>query len=210
VSFVPDDRSSYEPSSRTVHLDVTKAPLTVTVKDATRSYGDVNPDFAVAYGGFRAGDSAASLGGSLQFATLAGPASPVGAYAVAASGLSSADYAIAFVDGTVKVVRSKVVVTASDVSLDRSDKARKITFTATVTNATTGAPVSGVPVTFTVTRKNGTTLECTDESGPAGVATCRTGAVKSSAFPRQSSIAVVSAATRNLAAGTETARLTVR
>src|SRR5204863_6462802 len=87
-------------------LDITKAALSVTVdsNDATaaidhftKTYGDPNPSFGVRYVGFVAGDTPASLGGTLTYTTLAGTNSPVGVYSVTPGGLTSSNYTITFV-----------------------------------------------------------------------------------------------------------------
>jgi hypothetical protein len=85
-------------------LTVTKAPLTVTTKDATKVYGAANPTFDVSYSGLVNGDTAASLGGTLAFDTTATASSPVGSYDVTPKGLTSNNYNISFVKGTLKVV----------------------------------------------------------------------------------------------------------
>ena len=84
-------------------LSVTPAPLTVTAADAGRVYGQPNPAFTATYGGFAIGDSLGTLGGTLSFSTLATAASPVGSYAISPSGLSSNDYTITFVSGTLAI-----------------------------------------------------------------------------------------------------------
>jgi VCBS repeat-containing protein len=73
-------------------LAVTKATLAVTVIHATRTYASANPAFAATYTGFVNGEDATALAGSLVFSTDADVDSPVGTYAVTASGLTSANY----------------------------------------------------------------------------------------------------------------------
>jgi filamentous hemagglutinin family protein len=95
-------------------LTVDPAPLTVTANDASRAYGAANPNFTARYSGFVLGEDAGDLGGALRFTTAARAASPVGTYAVTPSGLTSANYRIAFADGTLTVGRATLVVTAND------------------------------------------------------------------------------------------------
>src|SRR5204863_344461 len=70
-------------------LTVTKASLTGTAEDKTRSYGAGNPALTVSYAGFVNGDTSASLGGTLSVTTAATAASPVGTYPITASGQTS-------------------------------------------------------------------------------------------------------------------------
>ncbi|WP_337875532.1 MBG domain-containing protein [Elioraea sp.] len=95
-------------------LTVTPAPLTVTANDATRTYGAANPAFSATYAGFVLGEGPGVLGGTLTFATPATPGSPVGGYAITPSGLTSGNYAITFVPGTLTVTPAPLTVTAND------------------------------------------------------------------------------------------------
>ncbi len=97
-------------------LTVDKAALTVTATDASRTYGAANPTLGATYAGFVLGQDASVLGGSLGLTTAATQSSNVGAYAINASGLTSGNYAITHVDGTLTVDRAVLTVTANDAS----------------------------------------------------------------------------------------------
>src|SRR5205807_287725 len=101
-------------TSAPLTLTVTPAALTVTAGSASRVYGQANPAFAARYGGFVNGDSASSLGGSLTFSTTAGASSPAGSYAVTPGGLTSGNYRILFVGGTLTVAPAPLTVAADD------------------------------------------------------------------------------------------------
>src|ERR671935_251812 len=92
---------------------VTKAPLSVTADNASKVYGQANPAFTVSYSGFVNGDGPSSLAGTLSFATTATAQSHVGSYDVTPSGLSSSDYNISFVKGTLAVTPAPLTITAS-------------------------------------------------------------------------------------------------
>jgi hypothetical protein len=94
-------------------LNITPAPLTVTVNNASRLTGQPNPAFTVSYNGFVNGDTAASLSGTLSFTTTATQSSPAGTYPINCSGLSSTDYSITFVPGQLTITAP---VCASDAS----------------------------------------------------------------------------------------------
>lgn len=83
---------------------ITPAPLSVAADDATRAFGAPNPPFTASFAGFRLGDTPASLTGTLTFSTPATPASPAGAYPITPDGVTSPNYAIAFIDGTLSVI----------------------------------------------------------------------------------------------------------
>lgn len=83
---------------------ITPAALTVAFVDASKPLGAPLPPLTATLSGFAPGDSLASLTGSLQFLTSATQASPVGVYLVTPSGISSPNYTISFVGGTLTVL----------------------------------------------------------------------------------------------------------
>jgi hypothetical protein len=83
---------------------VTPATLTVTANDATKIQGEANPAFTVSYSGFVLGEGPGVLGGTLSFSTQATTTSPPGSYAITPAGLTSGNYAIHFVSGTLTVL----------------------------------------------------------------------------------------------------------
>ena len=97
-------------------LTVNPAPLTVTANDATRLYGSPNPVFDATFAGFVLGEGPGVLGGTLGFTTAATPASPVGAYAVTPGGLTSGNYTITFVPGTLTVTPAPLTVNVDEKS----------------------------------------------------------------------------------------------
>src|SRR5207244_7233714 len=95
-------------------LNITPAPLTVTAVNTNKVYAQANPAFSVTYTGLVNGDTPAALSGALSYATTATAASPVGFYVVTPSGLSSGNYSITFVGGTLAITRAALTVTAVD------------------------------------------------------------------------------------------------
>ena len=92
-----------------------KASLTVTAEDKSVVYGKDAPEFTVAYSGFVNGEDAAVLGGALAFECSYTKGSPVTefGYAITAKGLTSGNYDITFVGGTLSVVRAEGQVTVA-------------------------------------------------------------------------------------------------
>jgi RHS repeat-associated protein len=102
----------------TLNQSVAPAPLTVTADDASKVYGSANTAFTVHYAEFVNGEAPASLGGTLTFTTTATAASHVGTYALTPGGLTSSNYAITFVEGTVRVTPAPLTITADDKTKD--------------------------------------------------------------------------------------------
>jgi len=85
-------------------FSVAQAPLTITANNATRPYGANNPAFSASFSGFVNGDTSSVLAGLLGCTTNAVTSSPVGIYPIMCAGLSSPNYAIGFLNGTLSVV----------------------------------------------------------------------------------------------------------
>src|SRR5205814_1670366 len=61
VLFTPNDSAHYDTATRTVTINVSPAPLTVTADDKSKPYGDLLPALTASYSGFVNGDTPASL-----------------------------------------------------------------------------------------------------------------------------------------------------
>ncbi|MFI5379361.1 MAG: CARDB domain-containing protein, partial [Tepidisphaerales bacterium] len=114
-SYGGDTQLGSSSDTTTTTLTVNPAPLTVTVKDASKGYGAPDPTFSAMLTGFVRSESITSLGGLLVLNTNepAGNA-PVGTYAISAAGLSSGNYAITFVPGVLTVSQQPLTITAVD------------------------------------------------------------------------------------------------
>ncbi len=140
-------------------LSITPAPLVITASDASRTYGDANPQFAFTTTGLLNGDSDAVVSG-LSYVTAATAASGIGNYAVTPAGGSAANYALSYAPGTLSVGRANLDVTIADllhpygranpayslaglVGLKNSDTAdviRNLTFSTTTPFSATALP----------------------------------------------------------------------
>ncbi len=81
-------------------LTIGKAPLTITALNQTATHGQPLPALTVSYNGFTNGDTQASLTTLPTAGTTATPSSPVGNYAITASGGVDPNYAITYMPGT--------------------------------------------------------------------------------------------------------------
>ncbi|MCJ9702250.1 filamentous hemagglutinin N-terminal domain-containing protein [Bradyrhizobium sp. SHOUNA76] len=99
-----------------VGLTIDRAPLTITA-NASKTYdGLAFSGGSVAYSGFMNGETASVLSGTLSYGGTAQGAVNAGRYGLTAAGLSSANYAIKFVDGSLTVNKAALTVTANDVT----------------------------------------------------------------------------------------------
>jgi hypothetical protein len=110
------DKDETPSSAAATTLTVAAAPLTVTALDQTKTYGDPLPGspLGVSYVGFVLGQGPASLGGSLTVTTTATAGSHVGTYPIVPGGLTSVDYAVAFVNGQFSVTPARLAIVAND------------------------------------------------------------------------------------------------
>jgi hypothetical protein len=110
-----DETTNYLPtsvSSSTKTIEITGGVLTVRADDKAKTYGAALPMLTATFSGFAPGDDESVLTGTLTLTTEATATSPVGKYAIVASGLSSQNYSIEFVEGSLAVTPAPLTVTA--------------------------------------------------------------------------------------------------
>src|SRR5262249_28297357 len=117
-------------------LSVTPAPLLVKADDKSRAYGQTNPVFTATITGLVNGEATNVLEGDLSFTTAADTNSPIGAYPITPSGLTSTNYSITFSNGTLTVTPFALTVTADNKS--KVYGSANPTFTGTVTGVQNG------------------------------------------------------------------------
>ncbi len=100
--------STFSPGS----LSVTKAPLTATADNLTKTYGSANPAFTISYSGFVNGDTVSAITAPTA-STTATTSSGVGSYAISLSGGSAANYTIGLVNATLTVTKVSLTVAAN-------------------------------------------------------------------------------------------------
>ena len=133
VSFNYSGDTNYAPYSGSTTLTVTPAALTVTVANATRSYGSPNPVFTSTITGALPGDTFTQT-----FFTPATINSLVGIYPITdtLSGPAVANYNVTVVPGTLTITKVNLNITANDAS--RLYGAANPTFTSTITGGLNG------------------------------------------------------------------------
>ncbi|HEU4869649.1 MAG TPA: PxKF domain-containing protein, partial [Pyrinomonadaceae bacterium] len=99
------------PTSASGPGHITAKPLTITADNKSFLFGDPLPPLTVSYNAFIAGEGVGNLGGSLTFtiknaSNVVVPyngSTPSGTYTIIPSGLTSTNYAITFVNGTLTI-----------------------------------------------------------------------------------------------------------
>jgi hypothetical protein len=176
--------SSTYSGSATGTLVIARALLTATTNNGTMVVGSAVPALTASYNGFVPGDSAAVLSGSPVLSTTATSSSPAALYpiTIAQGTLSAANYAFAFINGTMLVSPAATASIAISAKLTGSAGAGyKATVTATnsgagaaanaeLTTASLGSATgSPLPISFgTIAAGGGTSTVVVNIPGSAG------------------------------------------
>lgn len=91
-------------------LVINNVTLTITAENASKIYGEADPEFMVNYSGFINGEDETSLDGSLAITRQIGES--VGTYAISPSGYASSSYTINYIDGSLDIEQAMLRVTA--------------------------------------------------------------------------------------------------
>ena len=143
-------------------LTITKAPLTVGVKNETITEGDAIPAFTLTYSGFRNSDTEATAFTTKPVAkTTATLSSPAGTYPITVSGGEAQNYALTYGQGTLTIEKKiePVTITADNLTMTYGDNVPKLTYKSEgaelngtpslTTTATKTSPVGTYPITVT-------------------------------------------------------------
>jgi len=95
-------------------LTITKASLTATAKNQSRTYGSPNPTFTIIYSGFVNGDTESQLDGIPIGTTSASIISPVGNYTITASGGFDNNYSIIHAPGSLVIGKATLTAIAAN------------------------------------------------------------------------------------------------
>jgi hypothetical protein len=134
----PNYTITYGPAGTTT---INPAALTVTAVGQSRLVGQPNSAFSANFAGFVNGQNQSALGGTLAFTTEATQNSGPGSYPLLPSGLSSPNYVISFVPGTIKVTATPPITpTPTPTPTTTPTKSPTPTPTPTRTNTNTPTP----------------------------------------------------------------------
>ena len=154
-------------ATNTTAFEITKVALTVTAKPKTITYGDAPANAGVSYSGFVNSETSDDLSGTLAYAYNYEQYGNVGTYTITPSGLTSGNYNISFVAGTLTV--NPKVVTSPTITLGETS----FTYDGTEKkpNVTVKDGEKTIPATeYTVSYENNTnvgtaTVKITDKDG---------------------------------------------
>lgn len=109
------DAKNYNVTYNYGTLTVTKAPITATVINSTKNYGDANPSFELAYTGLKNNGVTPSWIAKPVFTTLADSKTSVGEYEVTADGGESLNYIVTrYSPGVLSILKRDLKVKANN------------------------------------------------------------------------------------------------
>jgi Astacin (Peptidase family M12A)/Bacterial Ig-like domain (group 3)/MBG domain (YGX type)/Chitobiase/beta-hexosaminidase C-terminal domain len=139
-------------------LTISKALLTVTANNATRSYGAALPALTYVLSGLVNGDSVSVVTGTPSLVTTAVAKSAVGSYPIAASlgSLKATSYVFQFVSAALNITPATLTVTAANKGIAYGGAIPALTYVLTgflngdtAATATTGVPILSTTATST-------------------------------------------------------------
>ena len=102
-------------------LSVTKAPLTLKAKDASRIYGDENPEFDFSLSGLKNSDDISCISTKPTYTCLSTTTSDCGEYDIVPSNAQAKNYEISYLKGTLTVTQAPLILVASNLSREYGD-----------------------------------------------------------------------------------------
>ncbi|MBB5637749.1 gliding motility-associated-like protein [Pedobacter cryoconitis] len=146
-------------------LTVSKAVLTITADNKSRSYGLNNPPFTLAYSGFVNGDDMNALSAQPAATSTATTTTAPGNYPITVNGAASANYSFNYVNGNLTII----AVSGTNVSnLTTSSGTLSPAFTPANHSYTTSVDNGSDNIRFTVTFDPTATVKINGSTAPNG------------------------------------------
>ena len=121
VAYIPftfaNDDMSFDVDIPYTYI-INPVTLTAKVSDASRLYGDGEPDFSSTYTGFVNNEDVSVLTSNGSYTTTATIMSDVGTYAIMQTGATAQNYVFEYEDGTLTVNKAPLTMTANDKTME--------------------------------------------------------------------------------------------
>ncbi len=115
-------------------LTITKATLTISADNNTKTYGDANPAFTYTVDGLADGENLNDIGVTVSLACAATAASGVGGYDIVATCIGTPEnYDVTYRNGTLTVTKKALLITIDNKAFFSAAGATMPTFTSTIT-----------------------------------------------------------------------------
>ncbi len=111
IDVDPASDNNYAISYVSGVLTINKASLTVKAEDKSRVYNAENPEFTIAYTGFKINEDALTLEEAPIVSTVATEDSPVGQYLIEVTGGVAVNYEFNYINGQLTITKADQVIT---------------------------------------------------------------------------------------------------
>jgi gliding motility-associated-like protein len=108
---------------------VTKALLTVTAENKSKTYGDINPTLSITCSGFKGSDDKRVLNEVPSISTTAVQYSTPGIFSIMPAGGSDDNYLFTYLEGTLTINKASLTFKADDITRDYLTSNPEMTFT---------------------------------------------------------------------------------
>lgn len=108
--------SNYDLTFTGADFTITRAVLTITADDKSKTYGDVNPALTVSYSGFMNGDDENDLTTEADASTVAVTGSDAGTYDITPANAADDNYTFSYVNGTLTIAKADQTITFGSLS----------------------------------------------------------------------------------------------
>ncbi|MDN3583363.1 MBG domain-containing protein [Mucilaginibacter flavus] len=141
--------SNYTLTYAGASFTISKASLSITADNLSKTYGQPNPVFTLSYSGFVNGDTKASLNTPATATSTATTSSAAGSYAITPTGAIDANYIITYTNGKLTVNPATLTVTAGNAT--RIYKTANPVFTVTYSGFVNGDTQASLTTPATAT-----------------------------------------------------------
>lgn len=100
---------------------ITPATVTASVKDATKVYGDANPEFEAEFSGFVSGEDESVLTNKGWYSTNATQKSGVGEYTITLDKMEAPNYAFQYEEGKLTVIKAPLTISTGDYTIKQGE-----------------------------------------------------------------------------------------
>lgn len=123
-----DEDANYLAASTSQEIKVNKANLTATANNASRVYGEANPEFTYIYKGFVNGDTKSEITATIQVSSEANLTSPVGTYEIVATATTDENYNIICKKGVLTINKAALSISTQPSSREYGENNPEFVF----------------------------------------------------------------------------------
>ena len=114
ITVSQEGNETYNAFSKEYALTVSKAQLTITANNNSKTAGEANPEFTVSYAGFVNGEDESVLTKAPTVTTTATETSVAGEYPITPADAVAANYEITYVEGILTVIKADQTVSLAE------------------------------------------------------------------------------------------------